>query len=195
MKLSDEFSEPENLNRDYVIALFDLLDSEPKQPPHHFFNQYLADRINLKKEKIGHLREAWENREKPQKSLAWFDNSEDPKRLEIARQLFSKRYPHYVNLFKQFSNFTELVDCFKEHKLTPLEIDVFVAESRKNYSREKSREKNSHKKQLNLEISIDAINLLNNISQKSGVTRPKIIEILLRMETENGLYILSERAP
>lgn len=187
--LTKSIKAAQNKDRDFIIGLFDLLDSEPVLPPHQSINHYIQKRLEEKQNKVSHLNKAWEKFSHPQKILEWFNCPQEPERINVGWQIFSKRFPHYTNPFNKFENYSQLLELFDKCNIQLLEREIFVIQARKRYSQNKSREKNTNKKQLNVVLSTTTINTLDKISKKHGLTRGRVIEILLQKEKEKDIYI------
>ena len=189
MSLPDIIKTTQNLDKHFIIGLLDLLDSEAAVPLHKPINIYIQNRREEKQKKLIHLNEEWEKISQPQKILEWFNNPNEPERIKAGWQIFRKRFPHYTNPFNEFENYLQLLEKFDEHNIQPLEREIFVTESRKRHSQNKSRAKNTHKKQLNVVLPIATIDTLDKISKKYDLPRGRVIEILLQKEKEKGIYI------
>jgi len=132
----------------------------------------------------------WENLSQPKKILEWFDEKNEPIRLKAALQTFKKQFPHFSSMFLEFNSFEELVDIFERNQIHVSERLIFLSSAKRKYSQLKSKEKNKgKKKQCNVELSLTAINRLKTLAAKYEISNAAVLEILLKKESERGIYI------
>jgi len=178
-------------NRDYVIGLFDLLGVLPgARIDARLINNHIKNSIEEKKRIVLQFQKDWENLSQPKKILEWFDEKNEPIRLKAALQTFKKQFPHFSSMFLEFNSFEELVDIFERNQIHVSERLIFLSSAKRKYSQLKSKEKNKgKKKQCNVELSLTAINRLKTLAAKYEISNAAVLEILLKKESERGIYI------
>ena len=66
---------------------------------------------------------------------------------------------------------------------------AMIREIKKRWSRKQFDERAADKKQVNVMLSKAVIAQLDALAETRGVKRAQIVENLVRMETESGLYL------
>ena len=83
----------------------------------------------------------------------------------------------------------DLLIAFDTSTLTPPEKTLIMDSIKKRWSQNNYRSKQNGKNQYNFILSDRAINRLDNLAKKHEIKRTEVLEILLKMESENGEYI------
>lgn len=181
----------EQIDRNIVIGLFDLLNSTTViHLDWDARNAHTRKSLGEKKVAIAHLKKQWELLSQPKLLLEWLDNSEEPERIDAGWQVFRKQFPHLASEFAKFENFSEVVDTFDRLNIPHSDRIHFLTATKKQHSRNRSKEKNKGKKgQCNLEISLAAIKRLKMLAKKHEMSQATVMEILLLKESEKGSYI------
>jgi len=135
------------------------------------------------------LHSEWEQQEKEDRKFDWFKQDEEETKCEFAWDFLRKKNYSLGLLTEKFSNIEDLLVYVYTNKPSEDTIELLLKNAKSRWSQKEYRRKNAEKKQCNLILSKNAINRLKNLADKYDVSQAKIIEILLKMEDEEGAYI------
>lgn len=161
---------------DFLFAKIDLWDTD------------LIEKANF----IYKLRHDWTSHIKNDKQFQWF-RDEEKKCLLAGKWLNSRHGLSILDLPTtvdgSLDNYEDLIiffdHCTKDQK------DLYIGEIKKSWSRQKHRSRQSltGKKQYNFVLSDKAISRLDQLSGTYELSRAKILDILLKMESEQNRYL------
>jgi hypothetical protein len=92
----------------------------------------------------------------------------------------------------QIESYDDLLKFFDQTPFSKDEKLLRIEFIKKSWSQRKYREKVVGKKQYNFLLSDKVISQLDVLAETHNLKRPKILEILIEMEADKGIYI-SER--
>ena len=119
--------------------------------------------------------------------LAWFtDKNESTKRCVCAWEWLQKKHPKSLPLI---SNYQELLMFFDQEDFGTNERTAMIREIRRRWSRKQFDERAADKKQVNVMLSTTVIAQLDALAKAHGLKRAQIIENLVRMEADAGVYL------
>ncbi|TWC30199.1 hypothetical protein FBY03_12523 [Pseudomonas sp. SJZ079] len=163
--------------RDHLIAMLDLWDIE----------------IEKKEEAVENLRDAWLNHKARDSDYEWFaDKKEGAKRCKCAREWLEKNRRTLSTRLPPFSNYKELLLHFDEANLGPYEQKAMIQEIKRQWNRQQFDERNSDKKQVNVMLSKSVIAQLDELVKQHKIKRAQIVEKLVRMEADTGMYLAED---
>ncbi|MGN5517917.1 hypothetical protein VF673_03365 [Halopseudomonas sp. Lyrl_26] len=82
-----------------------------------------------------------------------------------------------------------LLIFFDEAELRPLEVRNIIASVRGSWNKQKYRERNTGKSQMNVMLPNTTIKALDDLAEAHGLKRPAIIERLITLERQCGQYL------
>lgn len=160
--------------RDHLIALLDLWEID----------------IAKKAENIERLRKEWLGHKANDSDFEWFeDKKEGAKRCQCAWEWLERNHKSIPVEQLPISKYTELLLYFDKAKLSRTERKLTIQEIRKRWSRKQFGERNDDKKQVNVWLSKDVIDLLDGLTEKHNLKRAEMLERLIKMESEAGSYL------
>ncbi|NWB64204.1 hypothetical protein [Pseudomonas sp. F1002] len=159
--------------RELVIATIDIWAIELMQKANEIIN-------------ISNL---WNQHKQSDYIFRWFINPEESEKYQLAWELISKKTPFLTAYKEPFNNYQELLIFFDLTNFREAEKTICVDSIKKRWSQNKYREKNTGKKQYNFLLSDKSINILDKLAATHELKRAKILEILIQMESEKGIYI------
>lgn len=160
--------------RNHLIAMLDLWDVE----------------IGYKAVEIESLRNHWIRHKARDSDFEWFENKEEgPQRCKCAWEWLNKSSTSLFSLRDPISNYQELLMFFDQAEYGPNEQKAIIEKIKQSWSQKKyrARTKAAGKKQLNVEISSTAIDLLDELAKKHELTRPEVVERLIIMGSGLGM--------
>lgn len=135
------------------------------------------------------LSSAWTAQEKADRAFQWFYDKDEEKKCELAWRVLGKKFPNITTTNNQFKNHEELLSFIDRNPPGDSDLELFIKIVKNQWSQKKYREKQTGKKQYNFILSDKAIKRLNKLADKYDMKRAQILEILLQMEDEKGIYI------
>ncbi|HEJ6046277.1 TPA: hypothetical protein SL824_003607 [Pseudomonas aeruginosa] len=165
---------PDNLTgRDLTIAAIDIWQTDKSQ----------------KSETINQIRSEWKIHTEPDHLFKWFDDLDEKEKLNTAWKITKDKYSFLVlhqNQPQERDDFIILLDSIL---ITTPEKILLMNSIKKRWSQNKYRAKNTGKKQYNFILSDKTIKRLDKLADKHDLKRTQVLDILLKMEEEKGIYI------
>ena len=162
--------------RNHLIAILDLWDVD----------------IAKKADEIERLHNRWLRHKAGDRAFEWFEDKKDGlKRCKCAWEWLEK---HHVSIFKSqlpINNYKELLMYFDEAELGRNELKAIIQTIKKRWNRKQFDERTADKKQVNVMLSKTAIELLDTLAKKHELKRAQVLELLITMESEDGVYFTS----
>lgn len=87
----------------------------------------------------------------------------------------------------------DLLISFDRANLRPLEVRNIIQSIRASWNKQKYRERNTEKRQMNVMLLETAIEALDDLAEAHGLKRAEIIEHLVTSETEHRLYLAPKK--
>ncbi|KTT13381.1 hypothetical protein NS2R_04830 [Pseudomonas oryzihabitans] len=160
--------------RDRLIGLIDIWDIE----------------ISEKERGIENLHWDWKRHTAKDIDFVWFaDKKESEKRCLCAWEWLKKNHFSMQRFQVPISNYPELLIFFDGANLSPYEQTAMIRDIKKRWSRKQFDERAADKKQINFMLSKTVIAQLDALSQKHDLKRAQIVEMLVAMEIEAGVYL------
>ncbi|MGY3173131.1 hypothetical protein ACVWYU_002526 [Pseudomonas sp. TE12234] len=148
-----------------------------------------------KSNEILQLETLWKQQKSNDKIFDWFKGSDEQKKLEAAWDIVHNKHKFLPWILDKIQSHQELVIFFDALVMGPAEVKLLVEEIKKRWSQNKYREKQTDKKQYNFILSNKAIKRLDKLVEKYDLKRTQVLEILLQMEEEKGIYIAEKLRP
>jgi len=164
--------------REKTIATIDTL--QPIQANHS-----KLDFINL-------IKSQWEFTTMTDKAFEWLDGIDEEEKTKTAWQIIGKKYPEIASQHYPPKTKDELLITLDFSIATHPEKIILIESIKKRWSQNKYRANKNGKNQYNFILSDRAINRLDKLAEKHEIKRTEVLEILLKMEVENGEYIAKQ---
>ena len=160
--------------RNHLIAMLDHWDVD----------------IAKKAEKIERLRRDWLQHKATDSDYEWFeDKKEGAQRCKCAWEWLKKNRLSLLSLRDPISNYQELLMFFDQAEYGPTDQKAIIEKIRQRWRRKQHGDRTvaAGKKQVNVELSLTAIDLLDELAKKHDLTRPQVLERLITMESGLGM--------
>lgn len=159
-----------------LIAIFDLWDAD----------------FSRKEGFLRKLASDWSTHLQTDKVFLWFKGQDGPEKYSLAWGWLEKNKPELTSKKQPFTQFGGLLEFFDGSGASPDEKGLYVDKIKRRWSTRKTREKNSHKKQYNFELTNTVNASLDKLAQAHQLSRTKVIEKLILSETARKLYLAPE---
>lgn len=150
---------------------------------------FAGNGIHEKNELVGNIKQSWEKLISNDKYFDWFDGTDEESKTKIAWQIIDKKNPEITSQHFPPKTKNELLITLDLSILTTPEKILLIESIKKRWSQNKYRAKQNGKNQYNFILSDKAINRLDKLAETHEIKRTEVLEILLKMESENGEYI------
>ena len=139
---------------------------------------------------VQHIKSEWELNSSTDHIFKWLDKGETVQKVQTAWEIINNKHQHLLNQHYQSREKDDLLIAFDSSTLTPSEKALLMDSIKKRWSQNKYRAKLIGKNQYNFILSDRAICRLDKLAKKHEIKRTEVLEILLKMEEENGDHIL-----
>ena len=185
-----------------VRKLIEKNGNQPIMPPTNLTDRALtiamidiwAIEKNHKSWTINLIKFEWEQHSSSDHIFKWLDNSDIEKRLETAWEITKKKFPILTSQQKAPKEKDEFIILLDTQFITTPDKILLMESIKKRWSQNKYRKKLTGKKQYNFILSEKEINRLDKLADKYDLRRTEVLEILLQMEEEKGIYISERKA-
>lgn len=134
----------------------------------------------------------WNAQEKADKIFEWFYGQDERAKLELAWKMASNSHQLLTIHQTPWHETADMIVAMDTWLPSFADKKLFIDSIKKRWSQNKHRAKTTGKKQCNFILSEKAIDRLQKLADRHELKRAHILEILLQMEEEKGIYI-SER--
>lgn len=139
---------------------------------------------------VQRIKSEWELNSSTDHIFKWLDKGETVQKVQTAWEIINNKHQHLLNQHYQSREKDDLLIAFDSSTLTPSEKALLIDSIKKRWSQNKYRAKLIGKNQYNFILSDRAICRLDKLAKKHEIKRTEVLEILLKMEEENGDHIL-----
>lgn len=139
---------------------------------------------------VQRIKSEWELNSSTDHIFKWLDKGETVQKVQTAWEIINNKHQHLLNQHYQSREKDDLLIAFDSSTLTPSEKALLMDSIKKRWSQNKYRAKLIGKNQYNFILSDRAICRLDKLAKKHEIKRTEVLEILLKMEEENGDHIL-----
>ncbi|MEE3508519.1 hypothetical protein QN399_20075 [Pseudomonas sp. 10C3] len=152
------------------------------------------DVSRLQKEALLHtLKHDWTDHKKGDKQFKWFED-ENQKCLLAGKWLnkniqLETLLSIEMSMYLPIENYEDLLIYFDHSKFNHHQTILYIDKIKKSWSQQKYRQGLTDKGQYNFILSDKAIRRLDKFADDHELSRARILDILLKMETEKNLYI------
>ncbi|OPK10073.1 hypothetical protein [Pseudomonas sp. VI4.1] len=146
--------------------------------------------ISEKASEVEHLHQDWLRHKAKDSEFEWFtDKKESEKRCVCAWEWLKKNHLSPRSRQTPISNYQELLMFFDQGDVGRHERTAILREIKRRWNRKQFDERAADKKQVNVILSKTVIAQLDALAKAHGLKRAQIIENLVRMETDAGVYL------
>ncbi|MDG4128059.1 hypothetical protein [Pseudomonas aeruginosa] len=161
--------------RDRLIAMIDLWDVD------------LAEKAS----EVELLHRDWRRHKAKDSDFEWFaDKRDGEKRCACAWEWLQRKYLTSFSRQAPISNHQELLMFFDQEDIGRNERTAIIREIKRRWSRKQFDERAADKKQVNVMLSRTVIAQLDALAETHGLKRAQVIESLVRMEADAGVYLV-----
>ena len=146
--------------------------------------------ISIKTDTINLTKLEWEAHSSIDHIYKWFDDDEKSQKLALAWEIISRKFPNIAYLKNEPREKYDLLILLDSPELSRPEKILLIDSIKKRWSQNKYRAKQNGKNQYNFILSDRAISRLDKLATRHEIKRTEVLEILLKMEEENGNYIV-----
>lgn len=164
---------PRLLGRDLVVVMIDVWDTDASR----------------KRAVLNNLEQAWIEHKKQDHIFRWFRDTDSARRCTLAWEWLCKNEPMLTQFSPAIESYDELLKFFDRTRFSKDEKVLRIDAIKKRGSQQKYRENLTGKKQYNFMLSDKTIRRLDELAETYDLKRPQILEILIQMEAESGIYI------
>lgn len=164
---------PRLLGRNLVVAMIDAWKVD----------------ISVKKVALNNLESDWIEHQKQDQIFRWFKDTESARRCTQAWDWLLKNEPTLTQFSPPIASYDALLKFFDRTRFSRDEKVLRIDAIKKSWSQQKYRDNLVGKKQYNFILSDKVISCLDALAETHGLKRPQILEILIQMEAEEGIYI------
>lgn len=151
--------------------------------------------INIKQKGslLGELEISWNEHKKGDKQFKWFNDEE--KKCILAGELIKNHIPLdgflsiKLSTYLPIENYENLLTFFDHASLDHNQVALFLQTVKTRWHNQKYRKNLTGKAQYNFILSDKAIARLDKLADTYELSRAKILDILLKMESEQNRYL------
>lgn len=149
--------------------------------------------LEEKQRKVERLHDHWRRHIAMDSQLEWFsDKKEGTKRCLCAWEWLQKKYLRPFSRQTPISNYQELLTFFDQEDMGPNERIAIIKGIKQQWSKKQFNDRSTDKKQVNVLLSKAVIVQLDALAEAHGLKRAQIIENLVRMEADAGVYLADD---
>lgn len=146
--------------------------------------------LEVKQQDVDRLHHQWRRHKALDSQLEWFaDQKEGTKRCLCAWEWLQKNYLTQYSRQIPISDHQELLMFFDQEDMGSNERAAIIERIRRLWSKKQFNERSTDKKQVNVMLSKAVIAQLDALAEKHGLKRAQVIESLVRMEADAGVYL------
>lgn len=169
----------------YITGITSLTDRDLSIATIDIWNIPQIEKIPI----ISEIASEWGNQEKADKIYDWFNGIDEKNKINLAWEIASKNYSLLISGQEQFKETANLINFMDTPCFSIADKKLFIDSVKKRWSQNKYRAKMTGKNQYNFILSDKAIKRLDKLAEKHEIKRTQVLEILLQMEEEKGIYI------
>ncbi|WP_258023458.1 hypothetical protein [Pseudomonas aeruginosa] len=144
---------------------------------------------------VSQIKWEWELHTSSDHMFKWFDDADEREKLNTAWEIAKNKYSSLLFQQTPFQEKNDFIIFFDSQFLTASDKTLLMESIKKRWSQNKYRAKMTGKKQYNFILSDKTIKRLDNLADKHNLKRTQVLDILLQMEEEKGIYIPERLKP
>lgn len=138
---------------------------------------------------VNQIRSEWETHTESDHLFKWFNDPDEKEKLNTAWEIAKDKYSFLTFHQSRPQEIDDLITLLDSMLITTPEKILLMNSIKKRWSQNKYRAKMTGKKQYNFILSDKAIKRLDKLADKHDLKRTQVLDILLKMEEEKGIYI------
>ncbi|MCM8914617.1 hypothetical protein LJD21_20775 [Pseudomonas inefficax] len=138
---------------------------------------------------VNQIRSEWETHTESDHLFKWFNDPDEKEKLNTAWEIAKDKYSFLTFHQSRPQEIDDLIILLDSMLITTPEKILLMNSIKKRWSQNKYRAKMTGKKQYNFILSDKAIKRLDKLADKHDLKRTQVLDILLKMEEEKGIYI------
>lgn len=139
------------------------------------------------------LRDDWLEHTATDVDFGWFhDKKEGVARCQCAWEWLEKKYLHPRHRRERVESYEGLLMFFDQEALGRTEQQAIVRKIKQRWNRRQLDVRNPGSKQVNVMLTPEAIEQLNLLAKKNGMSKVKVVAALIAKEAELGLYLAED---
>lgn len=160
-------------SRDFLIATIDTWNIE----------------LSEKNDIIANLKNEWQSKRNPYNHFSWALNTDEIYISTCIWDWIKNSNTHIQPPQTAFISLADVMQYFNQVSTSEYELEAIKKYAKNRWYQRTYRDRLKGKKQQNLLLSEKAISRLKSLSKKHGIKRNEVIELLLKLETEQMLYL------
>lgn len=133
------------------------------------------------------IKAKWDIHKKGDNTFKWFrDNNQ---KSALAWEWLSKHSSILADYHRPFETFEDLLIFFDKLNYTPEQKELYIDKIKKRWRQQKYRENLKGKSQYNFVLSDKAAESLEKLATRYEISRARLLELLIEMETEKNDHI------
>ncbi|MCU9532819.1 hypothetical protein, partial [Pseudomonas mosselii] len=149
--------------------------------------------LERKQRGVERLHDRWRRHIAMDSQLEWFsDKKEGAKRCLCAWEWLQKKYLSAFSRQTPIDSYEKLLAFFDQEDMGPNERIAIIKGIRQRWSKKQFNDRSTDKKQVNVLLSKAVIEQLDALVELHGLKRAQIIENLVRMEADAGVYLTDD---
>lgn len=132
---------------------------------------------------VENLRLNWNRHRDQDKRYEWFTKKPAKERLQFAWDWFTRNVPLLTYGETSFQSQADLLIFFDQIKPTPEQSELWLMKIKKQWSQHNYRAQMQGKSQLNVVLKDSTISQLDQLASKHDLSRSKVLERLIELET------------
>lgn len=136
---------------------------------------------------LNDIKARWETHKKGDKVFRWFRDNDQ--KSVLAWEWLSKNSSILVDYQRPFETIEDLLIFFDNSYYTPEQRDLYIEKIKKRWGQQKYRENLKGKSQYNFVLSDKAADNLEKLASRYEISRARLLELLIEMETEKNDHI------
>ncbi|WP_278420103.1 hypothetical protein [Stutzerimonas kunmingensis] len=153
---------------------------------------YQIDTWSIPKEakidEINKLKHKWLKQISRDKVFKWFEGKDEKTKIEATHDIVIKQLSYFPSEYIPLETIDDVILFFDRIDANTHEHDLLIRKIKARWSQNNYRKKTLGKKQYNFVLSKQAIESLDRLSEKHSKKRTEILELIIRLEQQDGLY-------
>ncbi|MCX5510763.1 hypothetical protein [Pseudomonas sp. BJa3] len=138
---------------------------------------------------VNQIRSEWETHTESDHLFKWFNGPDEKEKLKTAWEITKDKYSFLAFHQSQPQEIDDLITLLDPQLITTPEKILLINSIKKRWSQNTYRAKMTGKKQYNFILSDKSIKRLDKLADKHDLKRTQVLDILLKMKEEKGIYI------
>ena len=164
---------PKLIGRERLISCIDIWNAD----------------LTTKQQHLEYAQSNWNQHKQGDAIFKWFKGKDGAQKCILAWELLCKYDPNLVIGKESVDDYSKLLTFFDQANLDYAEKFMRIETIKKRWNQQQYRLKMKGKKQYNFVLSDKANKHLDQLAETHELKRTQILEALLKMEAEKGIYM------